>query len=61
MLLKKSAVLSVLVMVALLFVFSFSALAQEGEVEIFSWWTGGGEEEGLNALIELFNENYPNV
>ncbi|RCW58638.1 MULTISPECIES: ABC transporter substrate-binding protein [Halanaerobium] len=61
MLLKKSAVLSVLVMVALLFVFSFSALAQEGEVEIFSWWTGGGEEEGLNALIELFNEQYPDV
>jgi glucose/mannose transport system substrate-binding protein len=62
MLLKKSAVLSVLVMVALLFVFSFSAMAQEnGKVEIFSWWTGGGEEEGLNALIELFNEQYPDV
>src|SRR6056297_3812705 len=61
MLLKRNALLSVLLMVALLFVFSFSALAQEGEVEIFSWWTGGGEEEGLNALIELFNEEYPDV
>jgi glucose/mannose transport system substrate-binding protein len=61
MLLKKSALLSVLVMVALLFVFSFSAMAQDEEVEIFSWWTGGGEEEGLNALIELFNEEYPDV
>jgi len=61
MLLKKSAFISVFVMIALLFVFSFSALAQEGEVEIFSWWTGGGEEEGLNALIELFNEEYPDV
>lgn len=62
MLFKRSAVLSVLVMVALLFVFSFSAAAQEkGEVEIFSWWTGGGEEEGLNALIDLFNEEYPEV
>jgi glucose/mannose transport system substrate-binding protein len=61
MLLKKSALLSVLLMVALLFVFSFSALAQDEEVEIFSWWTGGGEEEGLNALIELFNEEYPDV
>jgi len=49
-------------MVTLMFVFSFSALAQnENEVEIFSWWTGGGEEEGLNALIELFNEQYPNI
>jgi len=61
MLFKKSMLLSVLLMVALLFVSSFSAMAQDGEVEIFSWWTGGGEEEGLNALIELFNENYPNV
>lgn len=61
MLLKKSALLSVMIMVVLLFVFSFSALAQDEEVEIFSWWTGGGEEEGLNALIELFNEDYPDV
>lgn len=61
MLFKKSMLLSILLMVALLFVSSFSAMAQNGEVEIFSWWTGGGEEEGLNALIELFNENYPNV
>lgn len=61
MLFKKSMLLSVLLMVALLFVSSFSAMAQDGEVEIFSWWTGGGEEEGLNALIELFNEDYPDV
>ena len=32
-----------------------------GQLEIFSWWTGGGEEEGLLALIELFNEQYPDV
>ncbi|MFP4021024.1 MAG: ABC transporter substrate-binding protein [Halanaerobium sp.] len=61
MLLKRNALLSLLLMVALLFVFSFSAMAQDEEVEIFSWWTGGGEEEGLNALIELFNEEYPDV
>jgi len=53
--------LSVLLVVALLFVSSFSVMAQDEEVEIFSWWTGGGEEEGLNALIELFNEQYPDV
>ncbi|RAK08573.1 carbohydrate ABC transporter substrate-binding protein (CUT1 family) [Halanaerobium saccharolyticum] len=61
MLLKKSTLLSVLLVVALMFGLSFSAVAQDGEVEIFSWWTGGGEEEGLNALIELFNEQYPDV
>lgn len=31
------------------------------EVEIFSWWTGGGEEEGLLALFDLFNEQYPDI
>lgn len=61
MLFKRSALLSLVVLSIFLFVFSFSAAAQDGEVEIFSWWTGGGEEEGLNALIELFNEEYPDV
>lgn len=32
-----------------------------GDLEIFSWWTGGGEEAGLNALIEKFKEMYPDV
>ena len=61
MLSKRRMLLSVLLVVALLFVSSFSVMAQDEEVEIFSWWTGGGEEEGLNALIELFNEQYPDV
>jgi glucose/mannose transport system substrate-binding protein len=32
-----------------------------GTVEVFSWWTGGGEEAGLNALVEVFNAEYPNI
>lgn len=32
-----------------------------GTVEVFSWWTGGGEEAGLNALIEVFNAQYPDI
>ena len=32
-----------------------------GDLEIFSWWTGGGEEAGLNALIERFSEMHPDV
>lgn len=35
--------------------------APAGDLEIFSWWTGGGEEAGLNALIERFTELYPDV
>jgi glucose/mannose transport system substrate-binding protein len=40
------------------------AVAQDaptGELEIFSWWTGGGEAQGLEALIARFAELYPDV
>lgn len=33
----------------------------EGKLDIFSWWTGAGEEDGLKALIALFEEQYPDV
>jgi len=33
----------------------------EAPVEIFSWWTGAGEEDGLLALIELFNNLHPEI
>jgi len=52
---KKLLVLISVVLFAATFMFAAE------EVEVFSWWTGGGEEEGLNALIELFNEWYPDV
>ncbi|OZU88254.1 ABC transporter substrate-binding protein [Virgibacillus indicus] len=32
-----------------------------GQVEIFSWWTGAGEEDGLLALIDLFEEKHPDI
>jgi len=32
-----------------------------GTLEIFSWWTGAGEEDGLLALIDLFESKYPDV
>ena len=32
-----------------------------GQVEIFSWWVGGGEAAGLTAMTEVFNEKYPNI
>jgi glucose/mannose transport system substrate-binding protein len=32
-----------------------------GAVEVFSWWTGGGEAAGLEAMIEVFAEQYPNI
>src|SRR5690625_712469 len=38
-----------------------SSEGEEGVVEIFSWWTGAGEEDGLLALIDLFNEQHPEI
>ncbi|MGY4686330.1 ABC transporter substrate-binding protein [Petrotoga mexicana DSM 14811] len=51
-----------LVGIVLLSVLSFTMIfAQSGQVEIFSWWTGGGEEEALLATLEDFNELYPDI
>jgi glucose/mannose transport system substrate-binding protein len=33
----------------------------KGDVEVFSWWTGGGEAAGLEAMIKVFNKQYPDV
>jgi len=33
----------------------------EGKLEIFSWWTAGGEAEGLNAMFEVYKKLFPNV
>ncbi|MBN2252595.1 MAG: carbohydrate ABC transporter substrate-binding protein, partial [Kosmotogaceae bacterium] len=40
---------------------SVGLLFASGSVEIFSWWTGGGEEEGLAAIYEVFRTKYPDV
>jgi len=32
-----------------------------GKVEVSSWWTAGGEAEGLNALIKIYESKYPDV
>lgn len=55
---------AVLAVVVLALVISGVAMAQDapsGELEIFSWWTGGGEAAGLDVLIAKFAELYPDV
>ena len=32
-----------------------------GSVEIFSWWTGAGEKDGLAELFRIYNVHNPNV
>ncbi|MEZ4656876.1 MAG: ABC transporter substrate-binding protein [Caldilineaceae bacterium] len=35
--------------------------AAGSQLEIFSWWTSGGEVEALNALYEIYSAEYPDV
>jgi glucose/mannose transport system substrate-binding protein len=37
------------------------ATTADTQVEVFSWWTGGGEEAGLNAMIAIWNQKYPGI
>jgi glucose/mannose transport system substrate-binding protein len=38
-----------------------AAAAGTGSLEVFSWWTSGGEVEALNALYAIFSAEYPDV
>lgn len=31
-----------------------------GQVEVFSWWVGPGEADGLAAMVKIFEAQYPN-
>lgn len=33
----------------------------ESKVEVFTWWATGFEQLGLNALVEVFNEQHPDI
>lgn len=35
--------------------------AGASQLEIFSWWTSGGEVEALNALYDIYKKLYPDV
>ncbi len=37
------------------------AAGGDSEVEIFSWWVGPGEADGLDAMVEVFNQQYSNI
>src|SRR6476620_2291263 len=37
------------------------APAGSGKVEVFSWWVGPGEADGLAAMVKIFQQQYPNV
>jgi glucose/mannose transport system substrate-binding protein len=37
------------------------AAAGTAKLEMFSWWTAGGEADGLNQMYALYKKTYPNV
>ncbi|MCK6578724.1 MAG: ABC transporter substrate-binding protein [Anaerolineae bacterium] len=62
----KARFLMMLVIVgALLSLVSGAVVAQDetvtGDLEVFSWWTSGGEAAALDALFAAMNAAYPNV
>lgn len=38
-----------------------AAAGDAGSLEIFSWWTSGGEVEALNAIYDIYSAKYPDV
>ena len=38
-----------------------SSSAQSGELEVFSWWTGGGEAAGLTKVIGIWKKENPSI
>ncbi|GAB4457326.1 MAG: hypothetical protein Kow0070_09160 [Anaerolineales bacterium] len=56
---KKLYLLTTLVLAAALILSACGPKASK--VEVFSWWTGGGEAAGLEAMIKVFNAKYPNI
>jgi len=49
------------VLVILSFVMTGCKKAGADQVEVFSWWTGGGEAAGLNEMIKIFQAKYPDI
>ncbi len=49
------------ILVIMSFVLAGCKKAEDDQVEVFSWWTGGGEAAGLNAMIAIFQEQYPDT
>lgn len=38
-----------------------TTVAASTEVEVFSWWVGPGEADGLAAMVKIFEAQYPTI
>ena len=65
---KKQTILIVLIAViataGIVFGVSYFVFAPEeeaNELEIYHWWTSGGEAAAVGALVDVFEDKYPDV
>jgi glucose/mannose transport system substrate-binding protein len=58
---KKTLSLVLVLVFAMLVLGACGQQAGADEVEVFSWWTGGGEAAGLEAMIAVFDAEYPDT
>jgi glucose/mannose transport system substrate-binding protein len=58
---RKSPYFLFAALMIMVFILSACGPKASNEVEVFSWWTGGGEAAGLDAMIKIFNADYPDI
>ena len=60
---KKVLAILVVFLVASALVFAAGTKEQKGAntIEIFSWWTAGGEADGLEAMFKEFSKKHPQL
>ncbi|HEX9797335.1 MAG TPA: ABC transporter substrate-binding protein [Anaerolineales bacterium] len=58
---RKSLIAGLAVLAVLLAACQTAAEPAAGEVEVFSWWTAGGEADGLAALIQVMDSENPDL
>lgn len=59
---KRRLFYTLMILAILSLVIIGQAFAQpSGKLEVFSWWTSGGEAAALDALFQVYNANYPDV
>ena len=59
--LRRGAVVIILVLAVGMSGARASGAASPGRLEIFSWWTAGGEAQALKALFDVFHKRFPAV
>ncbi|MGH2618979.1 MAG: ABC transporter substrate-binding protein [Anaerolineales bacterium] len=58
---KKSLFAGMALLAVLLGACQAAAQPAAGEVEVFSWWTAGGEADGLAALVQVIDAENPDL